>query len=576
MLVLSQKLTEGVFAGHGEWNDAPRAVSTDWSRSMFSLFSHRLPMVFLGACLTWVLPVAGGAAQTRYDVPMRDGVELATDVHLPIGEGPWPAVLARTPYGRAGGRSLARRANAKGYAVVMQDLRGRGASEGSHTLVVLAGRVQLPPDGYDAVEWVAAQPWCDGNVVTWGGSALGIDQLRMAPTRPPHLRAQHVYLVYYDMYADCAYQGGAWRAGLIETWIRDTKSSLVNLATFLAHPNYDAFWKSLDLKYAAPKVNVPIVFQGGWYDMFCQGTINAYLTINTHGDIGSRGKCRLIMGPWVHAEDYDFTGYPDASPPPAADAFRWYDHWVRGAKNGVGEEQPVHYYVMGALGENDAPGNVWRSAAGWPPPTQATPFYLHADGSLSRAKPSVASASRSYAYDPKSPVPTLGGAERRGRNGPKDQRPVEDRADVLLFTSPKLDAPLEMTGRIVAHLWVSSSARDTDFTVKLTDVYPDGRSMLVLDGILRARHRRSRCHEDLLEPDVIYPVEVDLWSTSLIFNRGHRIRVAVSSSNAPRFDPNPNTGDPLRANDRTVVAVNSIHLDAEHPSHILLPAAVDH
>jgi hypothetical protein len=536
---------------------------------MANLWHTQVVAVVLGI----VLPAADAVSQTRYDVPMRDGVKLATDVHLPVGAGPWPAVVGRTPYGRAGGKALFERGTQLGYAVVMQDVRGRGESEGSHNIVLTNGGLHKHQDGYDTIEWVAAQPWCNGDVVTWGGSALGVDQLRTAPTRPPHLRAQHIFLAYYDMYHDAAYQGGVWRKALLETWLEATKSDPINLETFLAHPNYDAFWDALNLEQHVAKVNVPAVFQGGWYDMFGQGTIDAFVAINTRGDVGARGKCRLVMGPWAHGVSYDFTGYPNADPPPAADAFRWYDHWVKGADNGVADDSPVTYYVMGARDEPDTPGNVWRTASQWPPPTTATPFYMHADGGLSRARPSIDDASRTYDYDPHNPVPTIGGANRRGDNGTKDQRPVEGRPDVLLFTTDRLAAPIEVTGRVRARLWVSSSARDTDFTVKMTDVYPDGRSMLVLDGILRARHHRSLRREDFLEPGSTYPIDVDLWSTSLILNRGHRIRIAVSSSNAPRFDPNPNTGDAFRANDRTVIAMNTLHLNAEHPSHVVLPIA---
>ncbi|MFZ5500519.1 MAG: CocE/NonD family hydrolase, partial [Candidatus Micrarchaeota archaeon] len=199
------------------------------------------------------------------------------------------------------------------------------------------------------------------------------------------------------------------------------------------------------------------------------------------------------------------------------------------------------------------------------------PYYLHADGALSTEKPPADGASKTFKFDPKNPVPTRGGCNLNIPAGSFDQRPVENRPDVLLYTTDSLPEPVEVTGRVKVHLWASSSCKDTDFTAKLTDVYPDGRSMLVLDGIIRARHRNTVEKDELMAPGTVYRFEVDLWSTSIIFNKGHRIRIAVSSSNAPRFDPNPNTGDPFRTNDKTVVAENTLYHDAEHPSYVLLP-----
>ena len=227
---------------------------------------------------------------------------------------------------------------------------------------------------------------------------------------------------------------------------------------------------------------------------------------------------------------------------------------------------------MGDVTDPAAPGNVWRSADSWPPPADVTPFYLHAGGALSREKPTE-SGERTYQYDPADPVPTRGGQNLLIDKGPMDQRPVESRPDVLLFTSEPLAAPLEVTGRITARLFVSSDCPDTDFTVKLCDVYPDGRSLLVTDGIRRASLRKSFEKHEPLAPGEVYELEVDLWSTSLIFNKGHRLRIAVSSSNSPRFEPNPNTGDRHPVPGKTRVATNRLHLAPDHPNAILLPLA---
>jgi putative CocE/NonD family hydrolase len=245
-------------------------------------------------------------------------------------------------------------------------------------------------------------------------------------------------------------------------------------------------------------------------------------------------------------------------------------HWLKGERDDVRRLKPVHYYVMGDTDDKRAPGNSWRSADAWPPPAEVTPFYLHADRSLGKARPD-GDGTLAYRYDPKDPVPTRGGQNLLIERGPMDQRPVESRPDVLLFTTEPLARPVEVTGRITARLHVSSDCPDTDFTVKLCDVYPGGKSMLVTDGIQRASLRRSFEKRELLEPGEVYELDVDLWSTSLIFNAGHRIRVAVSSSNAPRFEPNANTGDPHPLPGKSRIATNTVHLSARYPSRILLP-----
>ena len=253
------------------------------------------------------------------------------------------------------------------------------------------------------------------------------------------------------------------------------------------------------------------------------------------------------------------------------DAMQFFAHHLMGVENDVPRDRPVHYYVMGDVDDPDAAGNYWRAADNWPPPATPTSYYLHPDGRLIGDQPPDGENSLSYQYDPRNPVPTIGGQNMIIDRGPMDQRQVESRDDVLVFTSDVLWSPVEVTGRITAKLYISSDCPDTDFTVKLTDVYPDGRSMIVADGILRARFRNSFEQADFLEPGGVYELNVDLWSTSLIFNAGHRIRVAVSSSNSPRFDPNPNTGESIGETDEVRVATNILHLAADYPSRITLP-----
>lgn len=524
-------------------------------------------------------PRATKAADSTHMVAMNDGVKLATDVYLPTdGSGKYPTIVVRSPYDKSKGAfALATLAKLRGYALVVQDLRGRFKSEGHPAIIFANDGLGEHHDGRDTLNWVTQQPWCNGKVGSWGGSALGITQNMAAPEAPAALQAQFVLVAFSDYYSQAAYQGGAFRTQLIERWLRGNNLIERNLETFVAHPKYDDFWKPLNAELRAADVRAPAVYAGGWYDIFLQGTINSFTTVHNHGGAGARSKCRLVIGPIGHGS-FNELKYPAnaAKQPACMDAFQWFDHVLLGKDNAVAQEKAVHYYVMGDPTDANAPGNVWRAADNWPPPAQATPFYLHDNGTLVRGQPPQGDASKTYDYDPKNPVPNLGGQELGVPLGPKDQRSIENRTDVLLFTTDELFEPIEVTGRLQAKLYVSSDCPDTDFTVKLTDVYPDGRSMLVTDGILRARFRESFERESFLKPGEVYELNVDLWSTSLVFNKGHRIRVAISSSNSPRFEANPNTGQPFRANSETRVAKNTVHLSKNHPSHLILPVFTGH
>ena len=510
-------------------------------------------------------------------VPMRDGVKLATDIHLPDGDGPWPVLLSRTPYDKNGSGGAAR--VRRGYAVVKQDFRGRFASEGEIDLPFFNDGWGELQDGYDTIEWIAKQPWCNGKVGTAGGSALGITQIMTAGARPPSLVCQSIHVACGSLYHHAAWQGGIFRKALVEGGLTGNRFHSDCLDLMIEHPNYDDFWAQVDASTRSEVVNVPGFFHGGWFDVFNQGTIDAFTWRQYNGGEGARGRQKLLMGPWVHGRnrkpgELQFPANAVRVPKEGSE-MRWFDYWLKGERNGIMDEPAVIYYVMGDVDDPRAPGNEWRSSDAWPILCEKRPYYLHFDGSLSPNKPPPDGEPRTYRYDPKKPVPTRGGCNLNLPKGTFDQRKVERRKDVLLYTTPPLREPVEITGRIKAILWAVSSCKDTDFMVKLTDVYPDGRSMLVLDGAIRARHRSSFEKDELLTPGEVYRFEIDLWSTSLIFNRGHRIRVAVSSSNHPRFDPNPNTGDAFRANKRTVVAENTIYHDAGRPSQVLLPVVAE-
>jgi predicted acyl esterase len=484
-------------------------------------------------------------------VAMSDGTELATTIYLPEGKPPFPVIISRTPYSKDGLKGEAAKFCKNGYAFVAQDFRGRFKSKGHHAIIFHNEGWTKPRDGQDTLKWIAAQPWCNGKIGSTGASALGITQNMTAPVAPDALQAQFVVVAYSDMYSQGAYQGGAFRTGLLENWLKATGMADVNLKTFVSHSKYDDFWTEMNPETQAEHVRAP-------------------------GVLEARGRCRLVIGPFGHGTMTELKYPPNSDKGPACrNDVAWFDYTLKGKANEVANEKPVHYYVMGDPTDKTAPGNYWRSADTWPPAAIVTSFYLHPDGKLQRDAKPTGDGSKSYKYDPAKPVPTVGGAELGMDIGPKDQRKVESRDDVLVFTTDVLQEPIEVTGRIAAKLFISSDCPDTDFTVKLADVYPDGRSVLVTDGILRTRFRESFQDEKFLEPSKVYEISVDLWSTSLIFNKGHKVRVAVSSSNSPRFDPNPNTGHAFRADKETRVATNTIYFSEKYPSRIMLPIHKD-
>jgi uncharacterized protein len=532
--------------------------------------------VVLGAVLllAWALVAARAATRQKIMVPMQDGVRLATDLYLPEGAGPFPVVLIRTPYNKDQGAPIGQDGARRGYAVVCQDTRGRFASQGEGIAFIGDGWGRLR-DGYDTLEWIAKQPWCDGKIGTWGGSALGITQIGMAGSGTTRLTCQHITVAPASLYHQGMYPGGVFKKALIEDWVRGSGHSPKTIALWAAHPDYDQFWRGYDLSADFSRVSAPSVFIGGWYDIFSQGTIDAFVGYQTKSAAKSRGRSKLVIGPWTHGVGQEKAGeltFRNGSRIPGniQDPWRWFDSQLNGAENGVDKLPAVAYYVMGDTTDPAAPGNVWRTADRWPPRAEATPYYFTAAHGLTTARPGT-SEPLTYAYDPKDPVPTVGGAQLSIPAGPIDQRMIEGRPDMLLFTAEPLSAPLEITGRVRVRLWASSDAPDTDFVARLCDVYPDGRSINVCEGALRARFHEGFAHEKLLTPGRIYPFDLDLWSTSIILNKGHRLRVQVTSSSSPGDDPNPNTGAPFRSDNRTRTAHNSVCVDAAHPSHILLP-----
>jgi putative CocE/NonD family hydrolase len=465
---------------------------------------------------------------------------------------------------------------------VAQDVRGRFASEGEARPFVDDGWGERQ-DGLDTVNWLRRQPWCNGRIATFGGSAVGITQLLLAGAGPEGIVGQHVVVAPVSLYHGAFYQDGVFRKALVEDWLRLTNWPATVLPWLRQHPNFDTLWQGVDLRYRLNQVRWPIVHVGGWFDIFTQGTIDAFSELQARGGPGARGQQRLVMGPWTHgvyqrrAGDLQFPANA-VRPPGFPTEFDWLSFWLTGKPAVPADLAPVHYYVMGDVEDPKAPGNTWRTAPRWPPPTRPYALYLDSGGTLVPRRPSFA-ATREYPYDPANPVPTVGGQELSLPPGPRDQRAIEERDDVLVFSTAPLDKPLEVTGRVRVRLWASTSARDTDYAARLTDVYPDGRSMLITDGIIRASYRRSLARPTLVAAGRRQLYDIDLGSTSIIFNRGHRIRVAITSSNAPRFEPNPNTGigvgdsGSLASSSApgTIIARQSIALGGSEASHIILP-----
>jgi predicted acyl esterase len=505
-------------------------------------------------------------------LPMSDGARLATDIYRPSGKGPFPVVFTRTPYSRLKAGGMATRLF--GYVLVAQDMRGRFDSEGENLPFVGCGW-GVHKDGVESLQWIRKQPWCNGRVCTIGGSAGGITQNMLAAAGAEGLTAQHISVAAASMYDHATYVGGALRKCQVENWSKTNRFDPKALQIILDHPAYDDYWRTQDtsLKFAA--MNSPAMHVGGWFDTFAQGTIDSYVGRQHEGGPAARGTQKLVMGPWTHAvgknpDDAELI-FPDAQMPKQYDISRWLQHHLTGVDNGMMKEPAVIYYVMGDTRDSSAPGNQWRQADDWPIPHRDTPYFFSTDGKLGTNPPPASSAFAEYTFDPNDPCPTIGGKNLTIPRGPKNQNSLEKRSDVVLFTTELLAEPLEVTGRVRAKVFISSSAVDSDLSVRLCDVYPDGKSYIMAEGMLRLRYHKSLQKPELLTPGKIIEANVDCWSTSIVFNRGHRLRVTVTSSDYPRFDLNPGTGKPWVEGDPTEKQTNRIYCDAEHPSSILLP-----
>ncbi|MCP5111925.1 MAG: CocE/NonD family hydrolase [bacterium] len=554
--------------------------------------------------------------ENRVAVPMRDGVVLYADVYRPAADGKYPVIVSRTPYSTERYPSAYAAAvyfSRRGYVYVSQDVRGRHESEGRWEPF----RDDVD-DGYDTIEWAAKQPWSNGKVGMDGGSYLGQVQWRAAQARPPHLVTIFPRVASTSIYHDWITVNGGWRLAFNFGWgpVRQESRIMQNTGPhtmaggpegisynkvvwhlpltgmqglvgrnaqfykdWLAHPDYDDYWRKVSVEEHFDKINVPVHTMGGFFDIFAQGTLRGYKGVSKKGATEEARKgSHMVIGPWEHGVSRkvgDIDWGAAAAVDTSALALRWFDYWLAGVRNGLDSEPPVKVFVMGR--------NQWRYENEYPlARTQYKPLYLasgghangsHGDGSLSWQSGGGGTPDR-YRYDPRNPVPSLGGANCCGvgtTSGARDQRPIEHREDILVYTSALLEEEVEVVGPVKLVLHASSSAVDTDFVAKLVDVYPDGRSINVAEGILRARYRNSLSAPELLEPGKVYRMAVDMIGTANVFQKGHRIRVHVTSSHFPQFSRNLNTGEPFGTGTAMKVAEQTVHHSSERPSHVLLP-----
>lgn len=521
----------------------------------------------------------GGVTERHETIPMRDGVKLSAFIYTPPGDGPWPVLLEQRyanendPNTQKSFAKLAR----GGYVTVLANFRGSQQSEG-----VWRGYRHLgwgeQQDGYDLVEWLAKQPWSTGKIGTFGSSQAGFAQNFLAVTQPPHLVAQYMIDTGLSLYHEGYRIGGVTRPERFKAMDKVARVPEHNrelLTEWFQHPTFDSYWVEEDCSRFFDKMNVPCFTVGSWYDFMCVGSVDSYIGRQHRGGPNSLGQQQLLIGPWLHGRFKETNKANEMEYPEnakfAMDAhmLRWFDHYLKGIDNGVTSEPTVRYYVMGAVGEKDAPGNVWRTATDWPITSKPTPYYLQADKSLRTSPSESVDSSVTWLADPLLPasIPTT------AFPGAKDAREFESHAEVRTFTTDVLTEPVEWTGKVQAELYVSSDARDTDFIVRVSDVYPDGRSILIMDYIRRARYREGFEREVFLNPHEVHKVAFDVGWLSQIFNRGHRIRITVASTGAPFYEPNPNTGEPLTVDfpESTVVARNTIYLNKHNSSRVLAP-----
>lgn len=550
-------------------------------------------------------------------VPARDGTLLAADVYLPAESGRFPVLFQLTPYNKVRQQSTAEYYVSRGYAVVVADSRGIYGSQGIWTPYM-----NEASDGYDIQQWIGQQPWSNGRVGTFGCSYPGFTQLLPAPYRSPYVKALLPECAQGDNFGAIWSTNGIYQLALGPAWGTNQEATATGqprpnvdwaalmwhlpLKTLtqqtggvvsqfvqdtIDHHSYDDFWRRMSVWHLYGEMDVPAFHTVGWYDDLVAETFRSFTSMRKLSQSAhARRWQKLLVGPWGHGArprqfygDMDFGTEVGTSADVQAMRDRWFDYHVKGIKNGLEREDPILIFVMGA--------NKWRGEREWPlARRRPTELYLRSegaansrfgDGRLSLEAPGTELPDR-YEYDPRDPVMTHGGhgccPAVPFAIGPYDQRGIQDRQDVLVYTSDVLAEDVEVTGSPKLRLFFSTNVTDTDFFVRLSDVHPDGKTIVITEGSLRTRFRKSLSKPKLLKPDKIYEVTIALWETSNVFKEGHRIRVHVTSSNFPRYNRNLNSGKPLgeEAEDDIRVATQTIYHDRQYPSSIELPLIPPH
>jgi len=556
-----------------------------------------------------------GRLMLNIPVPMRDGINLSADIWLPPssrGSGPWPALLLRTIYDNQEARYIgwAREFTNRGYAVIMQDCRGRGDSDGDWIPYVC----ELY-DGYDTHQWIGEQDWCDGNLGTFGLSYPGFTQTLPATLRSKYLKAVAPIASQQDNYGhhrvngvihhNVAFAflnmlGRSMQYESLKHFDQDTFFFELPIDTamekvsnthpyykgVMEHEQYDDWWSSYSLRDKYSEMAIPSLFITGWFDSLSNENFKLFNGWSKEAKTeDARSKTKLIIGPWSHqiapwgrvpmgenGAYADRTFGKQALSDVIEMHMHWYDQRLKGIDTGVDDEAPIKLFVMGK--------NTWRDEYEWPlERTEWTKFYLSSNGnaaddggSLSTEIKTIDQTSDSFTYDPEDPVPSIGSQYQTfDFCGPRDRSHIQLRPDVLTFTTDVLTEDLEITGPISATVWASSDAIDTDFTATLTDLEPEGKAIALCEGIVRARFRDGTENPQMIIPGKIYKFDIDMWNTSNSFNKGHRIRIEISSSNFPRYNRNLNSGNPIASDTDITIANQTIYHGSQYPSHINLP-----
>jgi putative CocE/NonD family hydrolase len=571
----------------------------------------------------WIVVAKGKptlASQERYEVvvdhgvqiKMRDGVSLVADIYRPRGEGKFPVLVERTPYDRKDEAGMATALASHGYVVVLQDTRGRYESGGE--FYPFRDESQ---DGFDTVEWAAKLSNSDGKVGMFGGSYVGATQMLAAIAVPPHLIAIFPYVTGSDYYDGWTYQNGVLMQWFTSSWTsllttdtlrrraeetlrpKEWVSTLpvenyplltvpapAGLAPYfrdwMQHERSDAYWQRWRISDHYRDMKVLGLHAAGWHDLFLKGSIKNYTGLHSEAaDPKIRNGQQLLIGPWAHAPTSAEGKVGDVVFGKAAvldmtgTALKWFDYTLKGLQNEYTRAAPVRLFIMGE--------NIWRDEQEFPlARTRYTKYYLHsgrgANGPASDGELNIQTLSGerpdTFEYDPKNPVPTIGGRLCCGQAippGPYDQRPNESRSDVLIFSTPKLESDLEVTGFVTLEVFASTSATDTDFTALIADVDESGYARFLTDGVVRARYREGTERAEEVVPGKVYKYTIDLWATSNVFKKGHRLRLYVSSSNFPRFNRNLNTGESMLGASQMVIAKQTVYHDEKYRSALILP-----